>query len=63
VTTWYTVAEVASMLRISQEEVRHQIRSRQLGHMKVNPEARRPTYRISAAHLAAFEKLRERKAW
>jgi excisionase family DNA binding protein len=59
---WYTVAEVAARLRQSEEHVRHLIRARHLGHRKLNPDARRPTYRISEAALVKYEQQHEHRA-
>ncbi len=61
-TAWFTVAEVAAMWKVSPDEVRHHIRARTLGHMAVDPDARRKTYRISSVHIAKFERSRERVA-
>lgn len=59
---WYTVAEVAERLNQSEEQVRHLIRARYLGFRKLNPDARRPTYRISEAAIQKYEKQHEKRA-
>lgn len=59
---WFTVAQVAEHWGITADEVRKLIRSRRLGHMRLNPDAVRPTYRISETHIAKYERENNRAA-
>jgi excisionase family DNA binding protein len=59
---WFTVAQVAQRLNQSEEQVRHLIRARYLGFRKLNPDARRPTYRISEAAIQKYEAQYEKRA-
>jgi hypothetical protein len=57
-----TVNDVAAHLNISPNTVLHYIRGGYLGHYRVNPDAKRPTYRVSVQHLDRFKRERERTA-
>lgn len=61
-TVYFTAAEVAARWRCSRDEVYHQLRAGNLRHIKLDPKAVRPTYRISEKHLRDFERQRESAA-
>lgn len=62
-TTWLKVTEVAARLNTSPAEIRKLIRARHLGCLKLNPDAKRPTYRVSDKHLEQYERQRTRSAY
>lgn len=58
----YTTAEVAERWHTTPDFVRHKIRAGELGARKLNPLGKRPAYRITAKHLAAYERRSDQPA-
>lgn len=58
----YTTAEIAARWHTTPDYVRHLIRAGQLGARLLNPTAKKKVYRITARHLAAYEKRTDQPA-